>query len=64
MARNGRLAVWLAVPLIVVLVAAFGMYGVEGPPDTAPVNTAARAIGLLYAFYAVAVVLIWRKSGR
>jgi hypothetical protein len=60
----GRRVAALVAPLAAIFVVAFAFYGVEGPPDSARVDSAARLIGMAYGVYAVVLIVRWRKAAR
>ena len=56
------LALLLGVPLILLIIVALSVYGLDGPPDDASSNAVSTRVGIGYGVYTVAAFLLWRRK--
>ena len=56
------LALILGVPLILLIIVALSVYGLDGPPDDARSNAMFMRVGIGYGVYAVVAFLVWRRK--
>ena len=57
------LALLLVVPLILIVLVALSMYGLEGPADNdTRANAILYLIGIVYGSYAVVSFVVWRRK--